>query len=114
MDDETRYSPAVCTGVEKRRIKDNPDMRLANKSCAEQQNLTMRMSKRRFARLTNAFSKKLEDHGWAVALHYNFCRIHETLRVTPAKVGPYWTLLDGVLEARPGIEPRSAALQAAA
>lgn len=86
-DSETRYSPAVCTGVEKRRIAGNPDMRKAGTSYAERQNLTMRMSMRRFTRLTNGFSKKIENHAHAVALHfmhYNFCRVHQSLRVTPA------------------------------
>ncbi|PKN86609.1 MAG: IS1 family transposase [Deltaproteobacteria bacterium HGW-Deltaproteobacteria-1] len=85
--EETRYSPARCTGSEKRRISGNPDAKLVSTSYAERQNLTMRMSMRRFTRLTNAFSKKIDNLAAAVALHfmyYNFCRIHKTLRVTPA------------------------------
>ena len=65
----------------------NPDPRHVSTSYVERQNLTMRMSMRRFTGLTNAFSKKLENHAHAVALHifhYNFCRLHQTLRVTPA------------------------------
>ena len=86
-DPDTRYSPAVCTNIKKRRVEGNPDLRKANTSYVERSNLTMRMGNRRFTRLTNAFSKKAEKHAAMVSIfmhHYNFCRIHKTLRVTPA------------------------------
>lgn len=82
-----RYSPAEFTGSEKKRITGNPVMDDVSTSYVERQNLTMRMHMRRFTRLTNAFSKKLENHMHAISLYfmfYNFCKIHKTLRVTPA------------------------------
>lgn len=84
---EKRYSPARYIGAEKRCVSGNPDMEKVSTSHVERQNLTMRMCMRRFTRLTNAFSKKIENHAAAIALHfmyYNFARVHQTLRVTPA------------------------------
>lgn len=98
---QRRYSPAVCTGARKDAVTGNPDPKHVNTSFVERQNLTMRMHMRRFTRLTNGFSKKVENHAHAVALHfmfYNFCRIHKTLRVTPAMqagvADHVWTLED--------------------
>lgn len=84
---QKRYSPPQCTGCHKTRIEGRPDPRYVSTSFVERQNLTMRMSMRRFTRLTNAFSKKVENLEAAVALHfmwYNFGRVHQALRVTPA------------------------------
>jgi len=86
-EDQRRYSPAVCTGIEKHRITGSPNIKDVSTSYVERANLTMRMHIRRFTRLTNAFSKKLENHMHAISLHfmfYNFCKIHKSLRVTPA------------------------------
>ena len=101
---EVRYSPAVCMGTRKAVINGNPDFKHISTSYIERQNLTMRMSMRRFTRLTNAFTKKAENLEHAVALHYmhyNFCRIHQTLRVTPAMeagVSDHVWSLDEVIE----------------
>jgi len=86
--EEHRYSPPKCTGAMRNPISGDPAWDMISTSFIERQNLTVRMSLRRFTRLTNAFSKKLRNHAAAVALyvcHYNFCRVHETLkRITPA------------------------------
>jgi IS1 family transposase len=84
---EKRYSPAICTSCESKPITGNPDPKHINTSYIERQNLTIRMMNRRFTRLTNAFSKKIENHAASLAIHYmhyNFVRTHQTLRVTPA------------------------------
>ena len=98
---ERRYSPAECTGIRKRRVEGNPDIAHVSTSHVERMNLSIRMQNRRFTRLTNAFSKKLDNHIHALALYfafYNFCRIHKTLRVTPAMAAGItdrlWTLED--------------------
>ncbi len=104
--DETRYSPAECTGARKEVIMGNPDMDRVSTSHIERHNLSVRMENRRFTRLTNAFSKRWENHRAALALYfayYNFCRMHKTLRCTPAMaagvVDHVWTLKDLLLAA---------------
>jgi IS1 family transposase len=101
LDGEHRYSPAECTGIHKEVIAGYPNKKHISTSHIERQNLTMRMNMRRFTRLTNAFSKKVENHAHAIALHfmyYNFVRIHKTLRVTPAMEAgltkKLWTIED--------------------
>lgn len=110
-----RYSPAECTGAKKVRREGNPDIAHVSTSYVERQNLTMRMHMRRFTRLTNAFSKKVENHAHAVALHmmyYNFVRIHKTLRVTPAMAAGVadrlWEIADivALVEASEAEQPR--------
>jgi hypothetical protein len=98
-----KYSPGECVGVKQEIRNGNPDQRHISTSYVERQNLTMRMSMRRFKRLTNAFSKKLDNHLYALALYfvfYNFCRIHKTLRVSPAMAAcvtdRLWSLEDVV------------------
>jgi IS1 family transposase len=112
-----RYSPSECIGTRKRGVTGNPDPRHISTSYVERQNLTMRMAIRRFTRLTNAFSKKVENHAYAVAIHfmhYNFVRIHQSLRVTPAMAAgvtkTLWSLTDmvGVIEWEERHAPRLA------
>jgi IS1 family transposase len=101
---EKKYSPAVCIGTKTAVISGRPDPEHISTSYIERQNLTMRMQMRRFTRLTNGFSKKIENHVYSVALytmHYNFCRVHKTLRVTPAMesglTDHVWTI-EGMLD----------------
>ena len=96
-----RYSPAECIGAKKVRREGNPDIAHVSTSYVERQNLTMRMSMRRFTQLTNGFSKKFDNHVHALALYfafYNFCRIHKTLRMSPAMAAgitdTLWSLED--------------------
>ena len=111
-----RYSPAECIGAKKQRVMGSPDIAHVSTSYVERQNLTMRMSMRRFTRLTNAFSKKLDNHIHALALYfvfYNFTRIHKTLRMSPALAAGItdrlWSLEDVVAkidELAPAPKPR--------
>lgn len=108
--DQHRYSPGKVIGVERAIAAGAPDIDRISTSYVERQNLTMRMAMRRFTRLTNGFSKKLENLRAAVALHfahYNFCRVHETLRVTPAMAAGLarrvWTIAELIQAAEASI-----------
>lgn len=99
--DEIRYSAAECIGIKKKVVCGNPDLDKVSTSYVERSNLTMRMSMRRLTRLTNGFSKKWENLNYALALffaYYNFCRVHKTIKVTPAMEAgltkTVWTLKD--------------------
>jgi IS1 family transposase len=100
---QRRYSPAICLGAKKHRVVGNPERKHVSTSHIERSNLTLRMHNRRFTRLTNAFSKKVENHGHMVALYtvwYNFVRMHKTLRMSPAMAagieGKLWDMTDVV------------------
>jgi IS1 family transposase len=108
---DTRYSPPNCIGCRPRNVTGHPDPSHVSTSFVERQNLTMRMNMRRFTRLTNAFSKKVENHARAIALHfmhYNFARIHQTLKSTPAMragvTDHLWSIEEivGLLETKEG------------
>jgi len=104
LEGQKRYSPPQCIGTLKTKINGNPDAQRVSTSYVERQNLTMRMNMRRYTRLTNAFSKKVENLFYAVSLHfmyYNFYRIHQTLRVTPAmeaKITDHVWAIENVLD----------------
>jgi IS1 family transposase len=107
-----RYSPPKCIGCERHIVSGDPDLNHISTSNVERQNLTMRMQMRRFTRLTNAFSKKLENHIHSVALfymHYNFCRVHQTLRVTPAMEAGLTTSVWSIEDIVPVTDGRSLA-----
>lgn len=110
---QKRYSPADCIGCERKRVKGQPNPEHISTSFVERQNLTMRMSMRRFTRLTNGFSKKAENHVAAVALYmmfYNFGRKHQTLGTTPAVAAGIadhiWTV-EEIIGSLESTEPKS-------
>ncbi len=96
---QRRYSPPVCIGAVTRNIEGKPDRDYVSTSYVERQNLSMRMGMRRFTRLTNAFSKKINNHIHMLSLyflHYNFCRVHKTLRMSPAMAAGVSTTLHNI------------------
>lgn len=114
---ERKYSPSECVGARKETITGRPDSRRISTSYTERHNLTMRMSMRRFTRLTNAFSKKIENHCYALALYfvyYNFARVHKTLRVSPAMAAGVsnrlWSMEDivALIDAAPALRAEAA------
>ena len=113
---ETRYSPTKCTGFKKQAIHGDPDMDRAGTSRIECHNLSVRMENQRFTRLTNGFSKKWANHHAALALYayYNFCRMHKTIRCTPAMAQritkSVWTLKDLLTNEQRKGKPHSATI----
>jgi IS1 family transposase len=112
---QRRYSPAICTGARKYRVEGNPDPKHVSTSYVERQNLNIRMGNRRMTRLTNAFSKKAENHAHMMSIyfmHYNFVRIHQTLKITPAMAagvtGKLWEMADMVQVLEDWETPREA------
>lgn len=111
---QIRYSPGAIVSVSRQVVAGRPDERRISTSYVERTNLTVRMSQRRFTRLTNGFSKKLENHQAAVALfvaHYNFCRVHEALRITPAMAlgvsDHIWSVAELIMNATAEVESYS-------
>jgi IS1 family transposase len=120
---DTKYSPGECIGIRSAVLQGNPNPKHISTSFVERQNLSMRMGMRRFTRLTNGFSKKLENHAHQIALyfmHYNYCRIHKSLRVTPAMearlTNHVWTIeeLCGLIPEKKPIQRIDAAILARA
>jgi IS1 family transposase len=113
IEEQRRYSPGRCIGCDMKAVSGNPDPKCVSTSYVERHNLTMRMSMRRFTRLTNAFSMKIQNHAAMVAIHavhYNFTRINKTLRITPSMAAGLsdhvWSLEELVLTAD-GYAPKS-------
>lgn len=116
VEGEKRYSPAECCGAIKTPVTGSPDRKHISTSYSERLNLTVRMQDRRFTRLTNAFSKKIDNHTASVIVHvmtYNFCRVHKTLRVTPAMEAGLTDHVWGLEEVVALLEKREAATIAA-